>query len=91
MESVIQTRKECFACGTTVGLHCHHIWGGVSRRKLSEKRGFKVWLCPMHHRQVHGHINSGISLYLRRLCQEYYESEYGTREDFIHEFGKSIL
>lgn len=28
---------------------------------------------------------------LKEMAQRYYESNYGTREDFIQEFGKSVL
>ena len=91
MESVIQDCKECFVCGTQRNLHRHHIIGGTSRRKRSEERGFVVYLCMQHHGEVHKHVNSGVSLYLRRLCQEYYENHYGDRTDFIREFGKSVL
>lgn len=91
MESVIQKEKECFVCRTTHNLHAHHIFGGISRRKHSESRGFKVWLCAYHHGEIHKHVNSGTSLYLRMLCQKYYENHYGNREDFIIEFGKSLL
>lgn len=66
-------------------------FGGVGRRNLSEKRGFKVWLCPDCHRFVHANINKGFSLMLRQECQSYYEEHIGSREDFIREFGKSRL
>lgn len=91
MQSAIQKEKECWVCGTTQNLHSHHIFPGYSRRTLSEKRGFKVYLCMNHHNEAHKYTNTGFSLYLKMLCQEYYEDNYGTREDFIREFGKSRL
>ena len=91
MESIISSKRQCFICGATNNLHCHHIFPGSSRRKRSEMRGFKVYLCHVHHGECHKHINSGASLYLKRLCQAYYEANYGTREEFISEFGKSRL
>lgn len=91
MESVINSQRQCFLCGTTRDLHAHHIFPGNPRRKHSEERGFKVYLCAYHHRKIHQHINSGESLKLKQFCQAYYESNYGTREDFIREFGKSRL
>lgn len=91
MESVIQAEKQCFVCGTQRNLHCHHVFGGTSRRTRSEERGFKVWLCSQHHGEFHKHSNSGMSFYTKRICQEYYENHYGDREDFIREFGKSVL
>ena len=91
MESVIQKERFCWVCETTQNLHVHHIFPGASRRKLSEKRGFKVYLCHQHHGECHKHINSGVSLMLKRMCQLYYEANYGDREDFIREFGRSVL
>lgn len=91
MKSVIQEEKECLRCGKTTNLHSHHVFGGVGRRDLSEKRGFKVWLCADCHRHIHAHINQGLSLILRQTCQKYYEEHYGTREEFVKEFGKSRL
>lgn len=91
MESVIHDRKECLVCGSQRNLHCHHVFGGTSRRARSEARGFKVWLCSQHHGEFHKHSNSGMSLYVKRKCQEYYEDHYGDRTDFIREFGKSVL
>ena len=91
MESIISTEKVCWVCGTNRNIHCHHIFGGVSRRKLSEKRGFKVYLCSQHHGEAHKHINSGFSLYLKMECQKYYEENYGERSQFIEEFGRSVL
>lgn len=91
MDSIISKRKECWVCGRTQDLHTHHIFAGYSRRKISEKRGFKVCLCHQHHGECHKHSNSGISLKLKRMCQEYYEGHYGSREDFIREFGRSVL
>ena len=35
--------------------------------------------------------NSTIDLQLKRMAQEYYETHYGSREEFRQEFGKSYL
>lgn len=50
-----------------------------------------MYLCHQHHGECHKHINSGVSLMLKRMCQLYYEANYGDREDFIREFGRSVL
>lgn len=93
MESVIQSKKECFVCCTIMNLHSHHIFGGVSNRKQSEKRGLKVWLCAYHHNMSNEgvHFNKPLDTKLKTMAQEYYEEHYGTREQFIKEFGKSVL
>ena len=91
MESIISKDKTtCYVCGRPATC-THHILGGVANRPKSDKRGFTVRLCDDCHRSIHKHINEGVSLYLRKQCQKYYEEHYGTREDFINEFGKSRL
>ena len=93
MESVIQTEKQCYACGTTLNLHDHHIIYGTSNRKKSEKYGLKVWLCAYHHNMSNEgvHFNKSLDLALKTKAQTYYEKHYGSREDFIREFGRSWL
>ena len=92
MRGVFQRNKECFICGSTSNIQDHHIFFG-SRRKASEKRGLKVNLCIYHHTGSNDavHNNRELDLKLKRMAQEYYESHYGTREDFINEFGKNYL
>lgn len=92
MKTVLQTEKECFVCGTTQNLHDHHVFFGA-RRKLAEKRGLKVFLCVRHHTGSNEavHNNRVLDLSLKRMAQKYYEEHYGTREDFIGEFGKNYL
>lgn len=92
MKTVLQNEKECYVCGTTFGLHDHHIFG-ASNRKHSEKRGLKVWLCGKHHNLSNEgvHFHKGLDNHLKEMAQKYYESHYGTREDFRQEFGKSYL
>lgn len=70
----------------------HHIFGGANRKR-SEYYGFVVPLRPDLHPNG---ANAGkdakeIDLKLKTMAQEYYESHYGTREQFIREFGKSYL
>lgn len=94
MTTVLQENKECYVCGKTEGLNSHHVFPG-SRRKISEKYGLKVWLCVYHHTaskdSVHENPNKGLDLKLKQMAQTYYESYYGSRDDFIQEFGKSWL
>lgn len=70
----------------------HHIFGGNNRNR-SEKYGFVVPLRPdLHPNGVHaGKEARKIDGYLKTMAQQYYEEHYGTREDFIREFGKSYL
>lgn len=72
----------------------HHIFPG-SRRRICEKYGFVVPLHPMLHQwgpdSVHMKPNKGLDLRLKQDCQRYFEKHYGTREEFIKEYGKSYL
>jgi hypothetical protein len=70
----------------------HHIYGG-SNRNRSEKYGFIAPLRPdLHPNGVFaGKDAKAVDLRLKTMCQEYYEAHYGTREEFIKEFGKSYL
>lgn len=70
----------------------HHVFGGANR-KNSERRGFIAPLRPdLHPNGVFaGQSAKLVDLKLKTMCQQYYEEHYGTREDFIEEFGKSYL
>lgn len=70
----------------------HHIFGGANK-KLSEKYGFIAPLRPdLHPNGVFaGKDAKEIDTKLKKMAQTYYEEHYGTREDFIKEFGKSCL
>lgn len=92
MQSVIQKEKRCYVCGTTYGLHDHHIFHGTSNRKNSEKYGLKVWLCGLDHNLSNKgvHFNKELDLELKQLAQEVFEQEH-TRDEFRAVFGKSWL
>lgn len=93
MNTVLQSEKACYVCGTTYNLHSHHVLFGTSNRKKSEKYGLKVWLCAYHHNMSNEgvHFNKALDLKLKTKAQAYYEEHYGTREDFIREFGRNYL
>lgn len=96
-------KNECYLCRYLYGhsnqrsLAPHHIFeGGTSgRRKTSDKYDLVVMLCPMHHNAsneaVHMKPNGELDTILKRMGQEYYESHYGSREDFRRDFIKSYL
>ena len=95
MNSVLQSKKECFFCKTTQNLHRHHILYGRSNRKQAEKYGFTVYLCLNHHTNggeaVHRNPNGPLDRYLKELAQKYWEENNGTREEFIKTFGRNYL
>ena len=81
----------CYFTGTAP-VERHHIFGGINR-KNSEKYGFIVPLRPdLHPNGVYaGQSAKLIDLKLKTMAQEYFEREYGTRDDFRRIFGKSYL
>lgn len=90
MKSIIQSKKECFICKSIYGLEEHHIFYGKANRKLSERDGLKVYLCPEHHRGtngVHGMNGKEINLYLKRIAEKIWMQYYNkTIDDFIKEY-----
>lgn len=70
----------------------HHVFGGVNRKR-SEKYGFVAPLRPdLHPNGVFaGKYAKEVDMELKKKAQTYYEEHYGTREDFIREFGRSYL
>ena len=100
MNSIIQKSQICFICGATTprgfwnGLEEHHVFFGTGNRKKSEKLGLKVWLCgETCHRngKAAAHKCRDTDLFIKRHAQEVYEATYGSRADFIKDFGKSYL
>ena len=92
MKSIIQTEKECYLCGSTQNLECHHIFFGNALRPISDKHGLKVWLCALHHRdQKHGaHGNREVDLQLKRDAQKAFEKKHG-HERFMEVIGRNYL
>lgn len=87
MKSIIQEKKECYFCGTTIGLEEHHIYEGRNRQN-SEKYGLKVWLCNRHHTSDEGvHFNPLLARLLKIIGQLYFERTYD--EDFISIFRRN--
>ena len=83
----------CYISGSTkpeADIHIHHIFG-ASNKHNSEIRGFIVPLrADWHDMADYGvhNKNKELDLRLKRACQDYYLENYGTKEEFIAEFGK---
>ena len=92
MKSVFQRDKECWVCGMNRDCHEHHIFGGPCR-KASEKRGLKIYLCPGHHNMSDAgiHFNEDLDNQVKTMGQKYYESHYGSRDQFRSEFIRSYI
>lgn len=92
MKSIIQDKKECIVCGSW-NVEDHHIFFGQAKRKISEKHGLKVWLCPSHHRGtngVHGRDGHKLDMELKQLGQKAFEWKH-SRGDFMKLMGKNYL
>lgn len=85
--------KRCYFCHNTQNLHIHHIFFGTANRKKSEAYGLTVYLCPYHHNlgQKCVHNCAQMDLMLKREGQKYFETNIGSREKFIQEFGRNYL
>ena len=92
MKSIMQDEKKCFACGTTMGLHLHHVYPGTANRKISDKHGFTIWLCGRHHNLSNDgiHFNKEFDLRVKQLCQKKYEETH-SREEFMSLIGRNYL
>lgn len=92
MKSIIQKGKRCWVCGTESNLHEHHIFFGSGLRKISEKNGFKVWLCAFHHNMSDKgvHFDKKLDKFLKRICQLTYEKEH-SHEEFMRLIGRNYL
>lgn len=92
LTSVFTTDMDhCFYTGNTP-VERHHIFG-ASNRDRSEKYGFVVPLSPELHPNgaMAGADAKLIDTVLKLKAQKYYEEHYGSRDDFIKEFGRSYL
>lgn len=98
-KSIISNDRECLVCKTTLNLHKHHIFYGMSsnkkngQRAKSEKYGLWVYLCYRHHNKgekesVHNH--PVWEKQLQKMAQEKFEETY-TDLEFIKIFGRNYL
>lgn len=85
-------KSECFICGNP-DTERHHVFFGSKNRQISEKHGFVVDLCYIHHRGtygVHGKYGHQLDLQLKQHCQREFEKTH-TREEFIKLIGRNYL
>lgn len=83
----------CYVTGYTkasgADIHVHHVFGGANKAK-SEKYGFLIGLrADWHDMADYGiHFDREFELRIKRECQDIWLAIYGTKEEFIAEFGK---
>ena len=107
MDSILCTRKgTCFHCGSHGLTEQHHIFFGAGRRKISDREGLVVYLCPDCHRGdegVHGKHGDQLNTELKTIAQRAWEANYkktypyknhaddAAREAFIRLMGKNYI
>lgn len=105
-KSIIQDKKECYICRAFLnlendtselpeyGLERHHIMFGYSskNRKLSEKYGLWVWLCPKHHKwdEISPHKSKVTNIAMRRIAQRAFEQKF-PKSKWMELFGKNYI
>ena len=91
-KSILQDKKECWACHTRFNLHEHHCLYGTADRKKAEQYGLKVWLCVEHHTGIKGVHNGNRKLdtELKQLAQREFEKIHG-HEMFMNTFHRNYL
>lgn len=92
MKSILQTSKECWFCGRSDELHVHHVIYGQGYKKMSDKYGLTVWLCPKHHNMSNDgvHFNKARDLELKQYAQKKFEQKY-SHELWMQEIGRNYL
>ncbi len=97
--SILQKEEGlCYLCGKlnhiflpAEHLEMHHVFGGPNRL-ISEMNGFKVKLCPEHHRTgkeaVHRKMEN--MRMIQKDTQRAYEREH-TRQQFVELIGRNYL
>ncbi len=90
--SILQSDKRCYVCGAIRGLHDHHIYAGTAKRAISEKYGFKVYLCAQHHNmsEFGVHFDRSLDLRLKKRCQKEFEKTH-SRKEFINIIGENYI
>lgn len=93
MQSIIQKTEQCYFCGSRYNLETHHIFFGNPGRKISDKNGFTVRLCADCHKwnRLSPHRNRKTDLVLKKTCQQAYEAQGHSREEFIKLVGRNYL
>lgn len=89
-ESVLSSTFECYICKRGGQLARHHVFNNNPNRRLSEKYGAWVYLCPECHREIHADITARLDL-KQEAQKAVMEAEGWTVEDFRSVFGKNYL
>ena len=90
-KSILQKDRACYFCGRLDNLECHHVFGGVANRPISEKYGLKVYLCHEHHTgQTGAQYDKQKNLLLKQDAQRAFEQDH-PRSLWMELIGKNYL
>lgn len=78
----------CACCGSMVNLTKHELLPGRNRQN-SMKYGFVIPLCLRCHQMLQNDLD--FEKKWKKKAQNYFENNYGTREQFIKIFGRNYL
>lgn len=78
----------CCNCGSTYRLTKHELFSGRNRRN-SMIYGFVLPLCERCHQMLQEDYS--FNMKWKKKSQEYFEENYGTREDFLSIFRMNYL
>ena len=101
MKSIIQPKDGgCYLCEKLHGdyspkkIEEHHVYFGHGQRDISERWGFKVYLCRKHHVYAGGpeavHRNHATCLLVQQDVQKRFEKTH-SRQQFMEIVGRSYL
>lgn len=91
-KSCLTESNVCLVCGSPY-IEIHHVFFGTANRRLSDRYGYVVPLCPTHHREgaYSAHKSRELDMEYKCMAQRHFEEHNGSREDFIRIFGRSYL
>lgn len=91
--SILQTKKECYVCKSTLNIHIHEVFYGKNRQKSIED-GCCIYLCGKHHNQSNEgiHFNHKLDIQVKQAMEKkWIESNNKTIEDFITRYGRNYI
>ena len=80
--------KYCDICGLNMASETHHLIGGTSERRISDKYGLTLDVCRTCHETMHQ--NSTANKLSKMLGQAMFETNY-TRYEYMKRFKKNYL
>lgn len=93
-QGLYNTRDDgCWICHNP-NAECHHIYGGVGRRPISDNEGCYVFLCKLHHNGSNFgvHFDHELDQFFKEDCERRWCAANGkTPDDFRQRFGVNYV